>query len=158
MVLRFPWIVGVLVMMVGMMGGGEAASLEKPPKSTAQPGQLREGVYHYGEVNERDRVGITYLLLTVEKRGIHGMIYQPHSGYSCFTATVHPDHLALLMVDRTTNDLFTYAIPRPAQTLVASTQATKPALALSGYYPLEPVTSEEQSLLLECNPARRLNP
>ncbi|MEA5419604.1 hypothetical protein VB712_10255 [Spirulina sp. CCNP1310] len=159
MVLRFSWIVGVFGMMAAIISGGEAiASLDKNPKATPQPGQLPEGFYHYGEARERQQVGATYLLLTVEQRGIHGMIYQPNSSYHCFTATLHPDHLALLMVDRTTDDRFTYAIPRVAQTLVASTQTTKPSLALVGYHPIDPVTPEDQNLLMECNPARRLTP
>ena len=159
MVFHFSWIFGVLVVITGMIGGGEAiASLDKAPKPTAEPGQMPEGFYHYGEAGDREQVGATYLLLTVEQRGIHGMIYQPSSSYHCFTATLYPDHLALLMVDRTTDDRFTYTIPRTTQTLVASTQATKPALALRGYHRIEPVTLEDQSLLLECNPARRFTP
>ncbi len=159
MIFRFSGIFGFLVIMAGMIGGGEAiASLDKAPKPTAQPGQLPQGFYHYGEGRDREQVGATYLLLTVEQRGIHGMIYQPNSSYHCFTATIYPDHLALLIVDRTTDDRFTYTIPRATQTLVASTQVTKPPLGLMGYHPIEPVTPEDQSLLLECNPARRLTP
>lgn len=134
------------------------ANLEKPNKVIPSPLRspdaaplLPSGIYLYGEQTEPAQPHTTYLVLAVTDQTLSGVVYQINSDYNCFTATAHPDHLALTMVDRHSGESFIYSIARSQTAVLAS---TKPALErhlnLVGFYHLEAVQESDRALLSSC--------
>jgi hypothetical protein len=162
MVLRFC--LSSILFMLGAwinLGGpvpAAIATLEKPSKvihapnpSPAATPRLTTGTYLYGEQMERERLNTTYLLLAVEEGKLSGVVYQLNSDYNCFTATAHPDHLALNMVDHHSGESFIYSIARSQTSVLASTQPSlERQLNLVGFHPIETVQESDRALLASC--------
>ncbi len=162
MVLRFYLSLTLLIVgawfNLGITVPAAIANLEKPhkviesldPSLTTTP-PLPTGIYLYGEQIERDRPNTTYLLLAVNPDTLSGVVYQLNSDYNCFTATAHPDHLALSMMDRHSGESFIYSIARSQTAVLASTRPSlERQLNLVGFHPIEAVHDSDRALLASC--------
>jgi hypothetical protein len=111
---------------------------------------LADGIYLYGQSQQREQLGQGYFIFEVNQGKVMGALYMPRSSFDCASGKFDGQELALTVVnsyDRTTNP---FAIALDTTSTVAS--ATNPSLkqiGLQGFHPLT-ITESDRRMLSVC--------
>ena len=115
---------------------------------------FQEGTYIYGQSPQPNEIGNEYVVFEVTDRKLVGVLYMPHSEFSCFEGEIKGDELDLIVdhpYDDTTNR---YSIALESVSPVASRDETmKTPLTLKGYHPLEELSPNDERMLAHCQTA-----
>lgn len=111
---------------------------------------LVDGIYLYGQAQERDQLGATYLVFEVSAEQVVGAFYMPHSSFDCFQGTFQNNQLALQVVDSYEQVSYPFAIALQATTVAQSTGAATPPVTLEGFHAIETITDNDMRLLETC--------
>ncbi|MCW6037627.1 hypothetical protein K4A83_15280 [Spirulina subsalsa FACHB-351] len=126
--------------------------LNKPQKQPPTPviSPWRDGIYHYGQSQNLNQHGATYLVLKVQQGRVNGALYQLDSEFSCVRGNLDNQRLNLRVQDVETNEFYSYNIPLQDRAQIASEGSLPRVLGLEGYYPLEQGPDLEIDLLAAC--------
>jgi hypothetical protein len=146
----------VLSLAVGaslVLGNGGTISVahgaEPSPTDAAAP--IADGIYAFGESQQRDTLGSTYLVLRVQGTQVVGGFYQPSSSYDCFQGEIDGNTLALNILDSYEQTSYPYELALESTTQVASYAGIViEALVPSGFYLLPDLSSTDQMVLSSC--------
>ncbi|QDZ40927.1 hypothetical protein FRE64_13835 [Euhalothece natronophila Z-M001] len=112
---------------------------------------LETGIYLYGQSSKPYEIGKEYILFEVTEEKLIGVLYMPHSSFSCFEGKTTENQLEML-VDHPYEDSFhDYAIALEETSPVASrSEQVKAPLQLKGYVPVEEINSNDRRMLATC--------
>lgn len=113
---------------------------------------LPDGVYLYGESDQPDQIGKTYMVIQVKQNQAIGAFYMPQSSFDCFQGTFQPGQLALQVQNSYSQETYPYTLPLQDQAFVAG--ATQAPLAtqdrFSGFTLLKTLSANDQRILNTC--------
>ncbi|WP_017307058.1 hypothetical protein [Spirulina subsalsa] len=126
---------------------------KQPPSPVTSPviSPWRDGIYHYGQTQNLNQYGATYLVLKVEQGRVNGALYQLDSEFSCLRGSLDNQRLNLQVQDLETKEFYSYNIPLQNRAEIASEGSLPRVLGLEGYYPLEQGPDLEIDLLAACS-------
>lgn len=126
-----------------------AALVAQPQAAQATP-VLAEGQYLYGQTQQANVPGQTYLLLQVQQDRVVGAFYQPASAFDCVHGAIGSSALELAVVDsyEQTSSAYRLAL-RSEATLSAGTSAAGP-VQVEGFYPIATLSQGDQAILQTC--------
>lgn len=112
---------------------------------------FQEGTYIYGQSPQPNQIGNEYIVFEVTAEKLIGVLYMPHSEFSCFEGEIKGDELDLIVdhpYEDTTNP---YSIALESVSPIASGDETmKTPLTLKGYHPLEELSANDERMLDYC--------
>ena len=110
---------------------------------------LEDGLYLYGQSPQRDQLGSSYIIFSIADNQTVGAFYQPNSSFDCFYGQVHPDRMALNVVDSYNQSVHPYAVALTTDSsLVAGSAAS--AYTLKDFYRIEAVSDLDLEILAIC--------
>lgn len=115
------------------------------------PQPLTEGTYLYGETQEPNQVGATYMVMEVNNNQVVGALYMPYSSFDCFQGEFQGNQLNMKIVnsyDRTTSD-YAFAVQNDNYIASIDDPVSTPA-RLNGMYNLSQVSDNDQRILDTC--------
>ncbi len=110
---------------------------------------LEDGIYLFGQSPQRDQVGASYAIFSVFDSQTVGAFYQPNSSFDCFSGQVHPDRMALNVVNSYEQTVHPYAIALITDTSLTAGSAA-PAYTLTGFHHIENVSDQDLDILSVC--------
>ncbi|EDX84386.1 hypothetical protein S7335_2083 [Synechococcus sp. PCC 7335] len=110
---------------------------------------LEDGIYLFGQSPQRDQLGTSYAIFTVADNQTIGAFYQPSSSFDCFYGQVHPDRIALNVVDSYEQIVHPYAIALTTDGSLTAGSAA-PAYTLQGFHRIEAITDQDLHILAVC--------
>ena len=110
---------------------------------------LENGVYLFGQSPQRDQIGASYTIFSVSGNQTVGAFYQPNSSFDCFSGQVHPDRMALNVVDSYEQTVHPYAIALTTDSSLTAGSAA-PAYTLTGFHHIEDVSDQDLNILSVC--------
>jgi hypothetical protein len=110
---------------------------------------LADGTYLFGESPNRDQIGATYAVLSVQNNQVKGAFYQPMSSFDCFSGQVLPDRLDVSVVNSYEQVAYPYEV---ALTVDGSLTAGEAAgeYTLQGFHRIENLSAQDQEILATC--------
>ncbi len=110
---------------------------------------LEDGIYLFGQSPQRDQVGSSYAIFSISDNQTVGAFYQPNSSFDCFSGQVHPDRMALNIVDSYEQTVHPYAIALTTDSSLAAGNAA-PVYTLTGFHRIESVSNQDFEILSIC--------
>ncbi len=110
---------------------------------------LEDGIYLFGQSPQRDQIGVSYTIFSVSDNQTVGAFYQPNSSFDCFSGQIHPDRMALNIVDSYEQTVHPYAIALTTDTSLTAGSAA-PAYTLTGFHHIENVSDQDLDILSVC--------
>ena len=98
----------------------EVPHLNLRSSANEQVSALDDGVYLYGQVAERDQLGVAYLVFEVTENDVIGAFYMPHSSFDCFYGEFEENQLSLQITDSYEQVTFPYSIALNHDSAVAT--------------------------------------
>ncbi|MDY7019944.1 MAG: hypothetical protein SWJ54_01110 [Cyanobacteriota bacterium] len=112
---------------------------------------LENGVYLYGQSQQRDQIGHAYMVFEVKQGRMVGAFYMPHSSFDCFWGSAEGNRLALTIIDSYTQDTHPYAIGfNPSVVAVSTSGGAEQKISLEGFYPIESISQTDREILQVC--------
>jgi len=130
---------------------GTVQSKKQTEKANNNSSVLPPGIYLYGESQKPDQLGKEYIVLEVTEQTLLGVLYMPHSSFSCFEGEI-ANHQLKMTVDRPYDDeTHSYAIALDSAPPVAMQQEQfEIPFNLKGYHPLEDISENDKRMLQTC--------
>lgn len=126
-----------------------AALVAQPQAAQATP-VLAEGQYLYGQTQQANVPGQTYLLLQVQQDRVVGAFYQPNSAFDCVQGAVGSSALELAVVDSYEQTTHPYRLALHSDaTLTAGVGAAGP-VRIEGFHPIAALSQGDQAILQTC--------
>ncbi|MBE9064087.1 hypothetical protein [cf. Phormidesmis sp. LEGE 11477] len=110
---------------------------------------LEDGVYLFGQSPQRDQIGSAYAIFSVANNQTIGAFYQPSSSFDCFYGQVHPDRMALNVVDSYEQSVHPYAIALTTDSSLTAGSGA-PAYTLKDFHRIENVSTQDLDILAIC--------
>lgn len=110
---------------------------------------LEDGIYLFGQSPQRDQIGSSYAIFTIISNQTIGAFYQPSSSFDCFYGQVHPDRMALNVVDSYQQSVHPYVIALATDGSLTAGSAA-PTYTLQGFHRIEAVTEQDLNILAVC--------
>jgi hypothetical protein len=156
------WVVPTIVesqVSAGLAASGSVQSdvqevAQQPSQIPLPSASLKDGVYVYGQNNQPNQLGHTYLVFEARQGKVTGAFYMPHSSFDCFYGQLQADRMALTVIDSYDQNSHDYAIALD-RTYTAGRQGTGTQFALEGFQPLATVSTNDQRMLKVCQAATR---
>lgn len=112
---------------------------------------LEGGVYLYGQSSKRDEIGNEYILFEVMEEKLIGVLYMPHSSFSCFQGEIANNQLEMMVDHPYEETVHDYAIALEETSPIASQdRELKAPFKLKGYVPVEEINANDQRMLETC--------
>lgn len=136
--------------------------VEAPPTQKSPEGNeiylysnvSRERYSHYdsdiGQSSEPGQVGQAYTVFEVRQQGVIGAFYLPLSSFDCFYGNMQSDQLAVTIVNSYDQTSYPYSIALDTSSQIAGDSPVKTEMRLVGFYPIAPVSSNDQRILGIC--------
>lgn len=121
--------------------------VEAPPEKKSQQEQE---IYFYGQSSEPEQVGQAYTVFEVRQQGVIGAFYMPRSSFDCFYGNIQSDHLAVTIVNSYDQTSYPYSIALETNAQIAGDSPVTTEMRLAGFYPIAPVSSNDQRILGIC--------
>ncbi len=86
------------------------AAIDAVPLPKPVGPQLADGVYLYGEAQERDQLNRAYMVFEVSEGKVEGAVYWPQSNFNCIDGRFANQQLALRVSDTYTQESYTYSL------------------------------------------------
>lgn len=114
--------------------------------------QLVDGSpYFYGEADQPDQLGATYLVFTEQDSHVTGAVFMPHSSFDCFAGRIGNHDLSLQITNSYTQESYDYTIAlADTNSPIAGVNATPTPLQLDGFFNLGAARAAELSMLEVC--------
>ncbi|MFP4337347.1 MAG: hypothetical protein ACLFQP_05405 [Halothece sp.] len=112
---------------------------------------LETGVYLYGQSSKPYEVGNEYILFEVMEEKLIGVLYMPHSSFSCFQGEITNNQLEMTVDHPYEDTVYDYAIALEETSPIASreTQVEAP-FKLEGYVPVKEINANDRRMLEIC--------
>ena len=111
---------------------------------------LANGIYLYGRSPKPETLGQEYLVFKVHEGRVAGAFYMPRSEFSCFSGSLKPGQMNLLIADPYDGTKYDYAIALEAVSPVATNRAGTSEIGLEGYHRLNTLSQTDHQLLKTC--------
>lgn len=121
--------------------------VEAPPTQKSPEGNE---IYLYGQSSEPEQVGQAYTVFEVRQQGVIGAFYLPLSSFDCFYGNIQSDQLAVTIVNSYDQTSYPYSIALDTSSQIAGDSPVKTEMRLVGFYPIAPVSSNDQRILGIC--------
>lgn len=132
--------------------GSTSAAIATP--AAPKPATVNNGSYLFGDSQEPDQIGQTYMVFEVNQNNLVGGFYSPASEFSCFTGQVKDEQLRLAVEDATTQNSYNYSMQLyRAQQVVASADRLLPSTSsfrLQEKYRIQRLNLASQKVLDSC--------
>lgn len=116
---------------------------------------LEDGNYVFGQSEEADQIGSTYMVMTVESQRVLGAFYQPSSSFDCFQGYITGNQLALVVQDSYDQSNHPYNLAlETSSSEVAARIGTSSSLVPSGFHQLEALSELDHTILETCSAAQ----
>lgn len=110
---------------------------------------LEDGTYLFGQSQDRDQLGMTYAILSVQDNQTVGAFYQPRSSFDCFSGQISPTELAVNIVDSYEQTVYPYEVAVTLDnTLVAGNGAG--TYVLDGFHRIDEISAKDREMLSVC--------
>ncbi|MGK7899848.1 MAG: hypothetical protein AB4352_00265 [Hormoscilla sp.] len=122
--------------------------VEAPPEKKSPEGNE---IYLYGQSSEPEQVGQAYTVFEVrQQQGVIGAFYMPRSSFDCFYGSIQSDRLAVTIVNSYDQTSYPYSIALDRDSQIAGDRPVMEQMGLAGFYPIAPVSSNDQRILGIC--------
>ncbi len=112
---------------------------------------LETGVYLYGQSSKPYEIGNEYILFEVMEEKLIGVLYMPHSSFSCFQGEIANNQLEMTVDHPYEDTVHDYAIALEETSPIASRDREVEApLKLEGYVPVEEINANDRRMLATC--------
>lgn len=127
----------------------EDQSSQSSANTQSQP--FPKGTYLYGQSPQPDQIGSEYVVFEVTQEKIIGVLYMPHSEFSCFQGKISGNELEMVVDHPYEDTTHPYDIALEASSPIASGNGELEAsMTLQGYHPLEGLSENDQRMLATC--------
>jgi hypothetical protein len=140
--------------LAALMAQSSNAQGSESPKP-AQPTQMADGVYLYGQSAQPQTVGSEYLVFEVTQGAVVGGFYMPSSSFDCFHGNLQADKLALTVVDSYERTPHPYSVALAAGEPVATIGGSATPLGLEGYHQISHLSEIDHQILTTCKADQR---
>lgn len=133
--------------------GAENENLSNDEASTKHKNfrNLETGIHLYGQSSEPYEIGKEYVLLAVTDEQLIGVLYMPHSSFSCFQGEIKNNQLDMIVDHPYDDQLRDHAIALEETSPIASRNGEVEApLQLEGYVPVEEINANDRRMLATC--------
>lgn len=110
---------------------------------------LEDGTYLFGQSPQRNQIGTSYAIFSINDSRAVGAFYQPSSSFDCFSGQVYPDRMALDVVDSYRQTVHPYAIALTTDGSLTAGSAA-PAYTLQGFHRIEDLSEQDLEILATC--------
>lgn len=109
------------------------------------------GTYLYGQSQQANQIGSSYIVFEVIQDQLIGALYMPHSEFSCFRGEVQGNEVVMTVDHPYEDTTHPYAIALAPTSPIADRNgdATNP-LGLQGYHLLEEISENDERMLAVC--------
>lgn len=112
---------------------------------------LEAGVYLYGQSSKPYEIGNEYILFEVMEEKLIGVLYMPHSSFSCFQGEIANNQLEMTVDHPYEDTVHDYTIALEETSPIASRDREVEApLKLKGYVPVEEINANDRRMLSTC--------
>jgi len=111
---------------------------------------LADGVYLYGQVPERDQLGVAYLVFEVIAERVTGAFFMPHSSFDCFQGSFQGNQLALQVRDSYEQTVHPFSIALQEVAIANPLGGATPTMTLEGFHEIDTIDSNDQRILETC--------
>lgn len=112
---------------------------------------LETGIHLYGQSSKPYEIGKEYVLLEVTDEQLIGVLYMPHSSFSCFQGKIKNNQLDMIVDHPYDDQLHDHTIALEETSPIASRDREVEApFKLKGYVPVEEINANDQRMLSTC--------
>lgn len=110
---------------------------------------LADGTYLFGQSENRDELGMTYAVFSVQDNKTVGAFYQPRSSFDCFSGHLTPTELAVNIVDSYSQVVYPYEVAVTLDDILVAGQAAG-AYTLDGFHQISALSDKDREILAVC--------
>ncbi len=114
------------------------------------PTTLPKGIYLYGESPQPYQIGNEYILLDMNEDPLVGVIYMPHSSFSCFQGTIAGENLEMTVDHPYKETTYSYELSLSFSSIASQQNELELPFDIHGYHPLNEISKNDRRMLETC--------
>lgn len=115
------------------------------------PQPLEDGIYLYGETEQPNQIGASYMVMEVNDGQAVGALYMPYSSFDCFQGEFQGNQLDMTVVNSYDRSSYGYSFAVQSDNYIASIDdPVSTPVRLNGMYNLAEVSNNDRRILETC--------